>query len=150
MSRNVESKFDKPKNFFPLPNEIFSLGLHQSEIIIYSYLMRCENRDTYQCYPSYKTIAKNVGLAPNTVRKYVQQLEEHGLIRTEHTMITTKDGRKRNGSLLYTILPFQNAVDLYHARQMAELEQTSAQQKAQAKAEKMGIGFIPAGNGQSA
>ena len=150
MNRSAGFGFDKPKNFFPLPNEIFSLGLHQSEIIIYSYLMRCENRDTYQCYPSYKTIAKNVGLALNTVRKYVRQLEEHGLIRTEHTMITTKDGRRRNGSLMYTILPIQNAIDLYHARQMAELERTSAQQKAQAKAAKMGIGFIPAGNGQSA
>ena len=80
------------------------------------------------CYPSYKTIAKNVGLTPNTVRKYVRQLEEHGLIRTERTMITTKDGRRRNGSLLYTILPFQNAVDLYHTRQMAELERTSSSQ----------------------
>ena len=150
MNRNAESGFNKPKNFFPLPNEIFSLGLHQSEIVIYSYLMRCEGRNTYQCYPSYKTIAKNVGLAPNTVRKYVQKLEEHGLIQTERTMITTKDGRKRNGSLLYTILPFQNAVDLYHARQMSELERTSRQQKAKAKAEKLGIGFVPAGGGQSA
>ena len=141
MSRNTESKFDKPKNFFPLPNEIFSLGLHHSEIAIYSYLMHCEDRSTYQCYPSYKTIAKHVDLSPNTVRKYVQQLEEHGLIRTEHTSIITKDGRKRNGSLMYTILPIQSAVDLYHARQMAELERTSSQQKAQAKAAKMGLEF---------
>lgn len=150
MSRNAGSGCDKPKNFFPLPNEIFSLGLHQSEVIIYSYLMRCEDRNTYQCYPSYKTIAKNVGLSPNTVRKYVRQLEEHGLIHTERTMVTTKDGRKRNGSLLYTILPFQNAVDLYHARQMSELERTSRQQKAQAKAAKLGIQFIPAEDGQRA
>ena len=150
MNRNVKSGFDKSKNFFPLPNEIFSLGLHQSEIVIYSYLMRCEDRNTYQCYPSYKTIAKNVGLAPNTVRKYVQQLEKHGLIRTERTTITTKDGRKRNGSLLYTTLPFQNAIDLYHARQMSELERTSRQQKAKAKAEKLGIQFVSAGGGQSA
>lgn len=131
------------KNYFPLPNEIFSLGLHQSEIIIYSYLMRCENRSTFQCYPSYKTIAKNVGLSPNTVRKYVQKLEEHGLIRTERTSVITKDGRKRNGSLLYTILPFQNAIDLYHERKMAELERTSSQQKAQAKAAKMDLEFTP-------
>ena len=150
MKQNADSRFNKPKNYFPLPNEIFSLGLHQSEIVIYSYLMRCEDRNSYQCYPSYKTIAKNVGLAPNTVRKYVQQLEEHGLIRTERTMITTKDGRRRNGSLLYTILPFQNAVDLFHSRQMSELALTAAQQKAKTKAEKLGLGFIPAGNGQSA
>lgn len=50
MNRNTGSGFDKPKNFFPLPNEIFSLGLHHSEIAIYSYLMHCEDRSTYQCY----------------------------------------------------------------------------------------------------
>lgn len=94
-------------------------------------------------YPSYKTIAKHIDPSPNTVRKYVQQLEERGLIRTERTSITTKDGRIRNGSLMYTILPIQNAIDLYHSRQMAELERTSSQHKAQAKAAKMGLEFTP-------
>ena len=36
------------KNFFPLPNEIFYLGLHPSEIVIYAYLMSIEDRKTFQ------------------------------------------------------------------------------------------------------
>ena len=45
----------------------------------------------------------------NTVRKYVAELEGRGLIITEPTSIITRDGRKHNGTLRYTILPIQNA-----------------------------------------
>ncbi len=93
---------DPIKNYFPLPNEIFTLGLCPGEIVVYSYLLFCEDRKTYQCWPSYKTIGKAVGMGETTVRKYVGQLEEKSFITTEPTSIITKDGRKRNGSLLYT------------------------------------------------
>ena len=66
-----------------VPNEIFSVGLDFREISIYSYLLRCENRKTYQCYPSYKTIGHAIGMSENTVAKYVRQLEEKGLIYTD-------------------------------------------------------------------
>ena len=48
-------------NFFSLPNEIFLLGLRPGELAVYSYLRRCEDRGTHQCWPSYKTIGKAVG-----------------------------------------------------------------------------------------
>ena len=41
---------------FVLPNEIFDLGLSGGEILVYSSLIRCEDRETYTCYPSYDTI----------------------------------------------------------------------------------------------
>ena len=41
------------KNYFTLPNEIFSLGLSAGEIAVYAYLRCLENRSTYQCWPSY-------------------------------------------------------------------------------------------------
>ena len=41
------------KNYFTMPNEIFSLGLDASEIAVYAYLRCLENRRTYQCWPSY-------------------------------------------------------------------------------------------------
>ena len=100
------------KRSFPLPNEIFSLGLSPGALVVYSYLLYCEDRKTYQYYPSYTSIGKSVSMSVNTVRKYVSELEEQGLVVTEPTSIMTKDGRKRNGSLRYTILPIQNAVDL--------------------------------------
>ena len=114
------------KNYFPLPNAIFSLGLLRGEIAVYSYLLYCEDRKTYQCYPSYRTIGNAVGMSQNTVQKYVSGLLEKGLINTENTCIVTKTGLKRNGSLLYTIRPIQEAVDLYHQRQLQKLEQDTA------------------------
>lgn len=74
---------DAVKNYFPLPNEVFQLGLSSGEILVYAYLMYRENRETHQCYPSYKTIGKAVGMSPNTVRKYVTRLVEKHLISTE-------------------------------------------------------------------
>ena len=87
-------KREPSKNFFPLPNEIFSLRLSPSALAVYSYLLYCENRKTYQCYPSYANIGRSVGMSTNTVRKYVAELEEQGLVVTEPTSIMTKDGRK--------------------------------------------------------
>ncbi len=45
-------KHDPAKYYFMVPNEVFSLGLNSSELSIYSYLLRCEDRKTYQCHPS--------------------------------------------------------------------------------------------------
>ena len=112
------TKRDPVKNYFPLPNEIYQLGLSHGAIAVYGYLLRIEDRRTYQCHPSYATIGKAVGMSNNTVRKYVQELEERGLIRTERTSIITRDGRKQKGSLLYTILPIQFSIDLFYQRQM--------------------------------
>ena len=137
-------KKDSVSNYFPVPNAVFDLELHHIEIDIYAYLMRIENRRTYQCLASYPTIAKKLGLSVNTVAKYVAALEEHGLILTERTEITTKEGLKRNGCLRYTILPIRNAIDLYHERQMAALQHTAGIQKTQALAEKKGVEFRPA------
>lgn len=89
------------KNTFPFPNEIFILGLCPGELAVYSYLLCCANRKTNQCWPSYKTIDKAVGMTENTVAKYVGSLERKGLICTEPTTVTTKAGVKRNGNLLY-------------------------------------------------
>lgn len=41
-------KKDTIKNFFPVPNAVFDLGLHHMEINIYAYLLRIEDRRTYQ------------------------------------------------------------------------------------------------------
>ena len=84
--------------------------------------MRSENRQTYQCTASYRTIGHATGMSVNTVRKYVVELEERGLITTERTTVTTRDGRILNGCLRYTILPIQQVVEAYHQRQLAEAD----------------------------
>lgn len=110
------------KNYFPLPNVIFSLGLSPGEIAVYSYLLYCEDRKTYQCHPSYKTIGRAVGMSTNTVQKYIAALGERGFISVEPTSVITKSGQKRNGTLRYTIRPIQEAVEFYHQRQIGQLE----------------------------
>ena len=128
---NGWQKQDLLKWRFTLPNELFSLKLNSAEISIYTYLLYIEDRKTHQCWPSYKTIGKAVELSPQTVKKYVAELLDKGLISTENTTVTTKKGVKRNGSLRYTIRPIQEAVELYHQRQLRQLELDTARWKAQ-------------------
>ena len=104
---------DAIRNYFPLPNEIFQLGLTPGELAVYAFLLKCENRETYQCYPSYRTIGEAVGMSRNTVKKHVDSLVEKRLVYAEQTTVTLKDGTKRNGSLLYTIRPIQEAKEYY-------------------------------------
>ena len=123
-------KRDHNKNYFKVPNEVFHIGLSHPEISIYCYLLSIEDRETYQCWPSHKTIGKALGMCKNTVSKYVRGLEEKGLIRTEPTMIRSKDGRPLNGNLLYTICPIQAAVESFYERQFRQLEEDVARQRA--------------------
>ena len=122
MRKSNWARRDPIKNYFPLPNEIYSLGLSAGAIAVYGFLMRIENRQTYQCTASYRTIGHATGMSVNTVRKYVAELEERGLIITERTTVTTRDGRILNGCLRYTILPIQQVVEAYHQRQLAEAD----------------------------
>ena len=126
-------KPDPVKNYYPVPKVICQLGLSPGEIAVYSFLLFCEDRKTYPCYPSYRTIGNAVGMSRNTVCKYVRSLEEKGLIRTERTTITLKDGRKRNGSLLYTILPVEQVLAQHNQHQLHLAEMTAERHRAQQK-----------------
>lgn len=115
---NAEMQKLKQQNYFPIPNAVFDLDLTDGEILVYAFLLRCEDRKNYQCHPSYTTIGRAIGKSVNSVRKYVQGLTQKGLITTEHTQIVTKSGETRNGTLLYTILPIQQVMDRQFERQM--------------------------------
>ncbi len=115
---NAEMQKLKQQNYFPIPNAVFVLELTDDEILVYAFLLRCVDRRTYQCHPSYATIGRAIGKSVNSVRKYVQGLTQKGLITTEHTQIVTKSGETRNGTLLYTILPIQQVMDRQFERQM--------------------------------
>ena len=125
------TKRDPIKNYFPVPNEIFSLGLSSDAISIYGYLLSREDRKTYECLVSYRMISEAIGKSVTTVRKYVMELEERSLIRTERTNVVTKEGRKRNGRLLYHILPIQMAIDQFHERQLYEADLALERQRIQ-------------------
>ena len=116
-------------NFFSLPNEVFLLGMSAGELAVYSFLKRCENRKTHQCWPSIKTIGQAVGMSENTVRKYRRRLEERELITTEPTEVVTKTGEKRNGNLLFTLRPIGEVIDDHYASQLEELELAAERQR---------------------
>ena len=122
-------RFRSQGNFLSLPNEIFLWGLTTGELAVYSFLRRCEDRKTRQCWPSIKTIGKAVNMSENTVRKCSRKLEERGIIATETTEVTTKAGEKRNGNLRYTLRPIQEVIDEYYDRQMEELELAAERQR---------------------
>ena len=129
MKRSLWPTRDSVKDYFPLPKEIFSLGLSAAEIAIYAYLLFCEDRQTFQCWPSYRKIGDAVGLSPNTIRKHIRALEEHELLITEPTMVTSKDGKTRNGNLLFTIRPIQFALQQDFDRQIRKLNEDAARRK---------------------
>ncbi len=57
------------------------LDISATALAIYFYLMYIEDRKTYQCYPSYKTIGKALKIkSKGTVAKYVRELEDKCLI----------------------------------------------------------------------
>ena len=127
------------KNCFPVPNILLDMDLPASAVAVYLYLLRSADRKTNQCHPSEATIAKRLHLSRNTVASYVRLLEERGLIVTEHTKIITKNGIKKNGSLLYTIIPLQEVMEQHCEQQFNALERTTERRKVQAKlAEQLG------------
>ena len=129
MKRNLWPTRDPVKDYFPLPKEVFSLGLSAAEIAIYAFLLFCEDRQTFQCWPSYRKIGEAVNLSPNTIRKHIRSLEERGLLITEPTLVRTKDGKTRNGSLLFTIRPIQAALQQDYDRQMQRLDEDAARRR---------------------
>ena len=131
MKYNRYPKRDPINNCFPLPNEIFHLGLCSGKLSVYSYLLYREDRKTFQCWPSYKTIGNALKMSRNTVKKYVELLEKKHFISTEYTDVFTKDGMKRNGNLKYTLRPIAEAMEYYHQLQMEKLAREQA--KAEAK-----------------
>ena len=132
---------DAVGNFFPLPNVIFHLGLSAEEIATYAYLLYCEDRKTFQCFPSYSSIGKAIGKTKNSVKKYVDGLRDKGLIITEPTTKTAKDGAALNGNLLYTILPVEDAVRAYNETQIYLANIESGRQKIRQLALKKGVTF---------
>ena len=116
--RNYKPKRDAPDTYFPVPKCIFRIGLTSGEILVYAYLMYCEDRKTFQCYPSYSTIGEAVGMSNNTVKKHVDGLRKKGMITTEYTTVKTQDGRVHNGSLLYTLLPIEPIEEAYFQKML--------------------------------
>lgn len=131
--------WERAKNCFPVPNELLDFDLPAGAIAVYIYLLRHANRKTNQCHPSEATIAKKLHLSRNTVAEHVRLMEEFGLIVTERTSIITQDGRKQNGSLLYTILPIQFSIDQFYQRQLDAVDRAKERQRVARRMEQTSV-----------
>ena len=116
-------------HYFLLPNEVFTLGLSPGELSVYAYLMFCEDRETHLCYPSFRKIGECRGMSPNTVWKYITQLEDKRLIDVEPTKVRTKLGEVRNGVLQFTIPPIQEAINYKLERDLSALSEKKRTRK---------------------
>ena len=114
---------------FPLPNEVFQLGLKASDLLVYIYLQYRKGARSGQCWPSYATIGKAVGMSRKTVQKHIGALVDKGLVQTEETTIRRKNGFVFNGSLLYTLKPIQQVMREREKEFLTELKLAEAQRK---------------------
>ena len=115
-------KNDSNGKYYKVPNALMKLNLSSGEIAVYNYLLFCEDRKTFKCHPSIKTIGKAIGMSKNTVVKYIRMLEEKCFIYTDNTLVTLASGEKRNGNLMYTIRPIEDAIKYFHDSQMSRLD----------------------------
>ncbi len=119
---------------FPLPNEVFQLGLKAGDLLVYIYLQYQKGARSGQCWPSYATIGVAAGMTRKTVQKHVQSLVEKGLIRAENTTVRRKDGRAYNGNLLYTVVPISQVLkkrekELLDKLKLAAIQRNRAQRQ---------------------
>ena len=120
-------------NYFLMPNHLFALKLKPREFVVYAYLRKCVDNRTYQCWPSYQTIANATDMSKSTVKRCVDRLLEMRLVDAERTCRFTQTGKKVNGNLCYTVLPLREAEQAFYARQMAELEAATEKQRVRQK-----------------
>ncbi len=80
-------------------NTIFQMDLPHRAVAVYCYLYERAN-EKGECWPAIPTIAKDIKLSVQTVRRAVRDLERKHLITTEQRY-RSKGGKS---SLLYRIL----------------------------------------------
>ena len=96
-------KWKKPtKNFYMIPNEVFDLNLDPYEFMILSYMVRRMNADS-ECWPSFKTMSKDLGISISTLEKRISKMEQRGLISVRKH---TTEGKHQNN--VYTIYSLEN------------------------------------------
>ena len=127
------------ESVFPLPNEVFQLGLAANDLLVYIYLQYQKGVRSGQCYPSYATIGAAVGMSRKTVQKHVQSLVDKGLIQVENTTVRWRDGRTRNGNLLYTITPIDQVLKARERELLSQLKIAEIQRKWDERVRRMAV-----------
>lgn len=82
---------------------LYRMDLPHRAVAVYIYLYDRANKNG-ECWPSVKTISKDIKLSPATVRRGIKDLRKAGLIQTEQRY------REQGGksSLLFTVFIAKN------------------------------------------
>ena len=75
--------YDPNQNSFPLPHEVFELGLEQGVLLVYVYLVYHKSLKHSPNKLSSAIISKAVGLCEKTVRRHLHTLVSSDFIRME-------------------------------------------------------------------
>ena len=92
--------YNPDQNSFPLPHEVFELGLEQGALLVYIYLVHYRSLKHSPAELNCAIVSKAVGLCEKTVRRHLHMLSNVGLIQME-----------RNGSsFFYSLCPIWDTV----------------------------------------
>lgn len=76
----------KHKDYFMLPNEIFSIGLKPRDLAVLACLIRHKDNDNNSCFPSRKLISEECCIDERTVDAALKELEARSLILKKHRL----------------------------------------------------------------
>lgn len=96
----------KSKGYFKVDRGFFELGLRPHTAMVYLYLLSSINKDTRQCWPSMKTIARKLNISKSTVEKAIVELERKALI--------IKSNRSCDSRIISNLYTLPDGIAYYH------------------------------------
>jgi len=105
---NAQWSYNPDQNSFPLPHEVFELGLEQGALLVYVYLVYHKSLKHSPNEVSCVAVSKAVGLCEKTVRRHLRTLVNQGLIQTA----------ARGSSFSYSLCPIWDKVHEHRSRNL--------------------------------
>ena len=96
----------KRNEYFKVDRGFFELGLRPYTAMVYLYLLSSINKDTMQCWPSMKTIARMLNISKSTVEKAIAELERRALI--------IKSNRSCDSRIISNLYTLPDGIVYYH------------------------------------
>ncbi len=93
---------------YQLTQSIYASDLKSRAVLVMNYLVNRSNKEN-TCFPSIKTIARDVHVSINTVKRALRDLLTAGFIKKEARFVETKNGAQTSN--LYTLFEGKNVMN---------------------------------------